>query len=104
MPRPADVTEELIAFCDDEMRRYRRKRDAGAPLPFIPDAMLDDPACWEIWYAGCWLGRHLEAAGCSLPERKAICHEHGSQSFDECTWAVAERMLATYRATHSGGN
>lgn len=104
MPRPTDLDSELVPFCDREMDKYRRDplRDTGT-LPYIPIKLLDDPVFREIWYAGCWLGRQLEALKCPLETRRRLCRDHGFKSLGKDTWSVAQSVLDEFRAASVKG-
>jgi hypothetical protein len=98
MTRPDDFTEADVAGCDAEMDRLAAEQRAGQFTEYgrIPEFLFSDPGFREVWYSGYWLGRKLEAAGCSVAERKRVCFLHGRLSLGSDPWYIATELLARW--------
>ena len=102
MPRPPDFTDLDRQFCDAEMENFKNARRRAPHLlrprdRALPLEMLDSPKGRELWYAGYWLGKKLEALGLSEPEWRRICRENGRDAYkDADPWPRTLRTLTEW--------
>jgi hypothetical protein len=109
MPRPPDFTDIDQAFCDAEMANFKNVRQRAPHLlrprdRALPLEMLDSPRGRELWYAGYWLGRKLEALG--LPEGtwRTVCRGNGREAWkDDDPWPRTLRTLAEWTRAVANG-
>jgi hypothetical protein len=90
--RPANVTDEDIREWEEDRQDHLKEESRnGGFASFIPVPP-------DVWYAGCWLGRELEAAGCPDELRSDITAACGQrQAYSNDPWQTAVDTLENYK-------